>query len=81
MRFNYRLKARQTCFAASDVTPVYGVTCNTESYLLQDRFDIMGNKTLSIASGLVLQQFVARFTVPLASLLKREFLELGNGLL
>ena len=41
----------------------------------------MGNKTRRIAFGLVLQQFVALFTVPLASFLKREFLELGNGLL
>ena len=40
----------------------------------------VGNKARSIAFGLVLQQFVARLTVPLASLLKREFLELGNGL-
>ena len=40
----------------------------------------MGNKTRNSALGLVLQQFVARFTFPfLASFLKREFLELGNG--
>ena len=40
----------------------------------------MGNKTRNSVFGLV-QQFVARLSVPLASLLKREFLELGNGLL
>ena len=42
----------------------------------------MGNKTRESAFGLVLQQFVARFTVPfLASFLKPEFLELGDGVL
>ena len=72
---------RQTCFAASDVTPVYGVTPalfypirsqylrNLQHWISFATRQVwfMGNKTRSIAFGLVLQQFVSRFTVPFSS--------------